>query len=653
VTTGGPPEGRGLGGDEGGSRNRRFGPTPLDRLAAMVPARTRRERGALGLPTGPYSDLGGLLGDALVQFKRETALVETRRKAVVRELTYRELRAEAFTIARQLEAWGVGAGSRVAILLGNQPRWLASGLAVFHRGGVLVPLDVKLEPEDQAALLRHARPEVLVTDAPTLRELRPHLVNGTRVPKVLVGDLPRPPGETDEPETLGSPAAATVTRFEDLVPWTPDAPPPARVPRRREDDATIVYSSGTGGRPKGCRLTHDNYLAQYDALRLRFPLLTGDRYFSVLPTNHAIDFMCGFVGALAGGATVVHQRSLRPEFLAWTMRHCRVTHMAVVPLLLEALARRIDEGLAARPPLAQGVVGILETLNAELTQRRPNPAVSRALLRPIHQAFGGALEVLFAGGAFVPPELAERLYRAGIPVAIGYGLTEACTVITVNDLRPFRPDTVGTAVEGVELWIADPDPEGVGEVQVRGRTVFPGYVDDPARTEEAFTADGFLRTGDLGWIDAAGHLHLVGRGKNMVVTRGGKNVYPEDLEAALRDLPEVEELAVFARSYLYRDVGLDDDGLVLVVRRKADAAGDASDAEPPDPAAALMGALRRVNHRLPEHKRLAGLVMAEEAFPRTASLKLKRSALADQLRSEASRRGAPPVVPIAEAGGRG
>lgn len=584
---------------------------PSDPAAALVSPTARRRRGEMSLDPSPHASLGDLLGDALITFKRETALVETNRKREAARLSYRDVRWRAFALARELERRGVGAGDRVAILLSNQPLWPIAGTAAFHRGAVLVPLDHKLGADDQAALLAHARPTVLITEYPIWRALAGHLGNGASVPHVWVAGAP------DGAELGGA------DRIEAFAPWAPDAPEPRRVPRARDDVATVVYSSGTGGRPKGCLLTHDNYLAQYDALRLRFPLVTGDRYFSVLPTNHAIDFMCGFVGAFAGGATVVHQRALRPEFLAWTMKHARVTHMAVVPLLLEALARRVREQVDARPPLVRGALEALGALNRELTARAPRHALSRRLLAPVHDGFGGELRLLFAGGAFVPPELADFFYDLGIPVAIGYGLTEACTVITVNDLRPFRADSVGAPVDGVEVRVAEPGADGVGEVQVRGRTVFRGYLGDPTLTAEAFTDDGWLRTGDLGWLDAANHLHLVGRAKNMVVTPGGKNVYPEDVEAAFRDVP-CEELAVYARSYLLGDVTLAEDALVAVVQPGPEHDRDA-----------IVEAVRRTNHGLPEHKRIRAVAFHDGELPRTASMKLKRPVLAERVRAAA------------------
>ncbi|HJK93332.1 MAG TPA: AMP-binding protein, partial [Polyangiaceae bacterium LLY-WYZ-15_(1-7)] len=417
-------------------------------------------------------------------------------------------------------------------------------------------------------------------------------------------------------------------RWEDAAAAPEDpraAPRPDFVPRTRQDQATLVYSSGTGGRPKGCMLTHDNYLEQYRTLLELFPFEIGDRYFSVLPTNHAIDFMVGFVGAFACGATVVHQRSLRPEFLRWAMQEHGITHMAVVPLILEAFERRIREQVEEKGEVAEHVVEGLKQLNAALTLDKPRRLLSRALLKPIHDGLGKDLKLLFVGGAFVDRARAQTFYDLGVPVVIGYGLTEACTVLTVNDLKPFRPDSVGKPLEGVELEIRGADDHGVGEVWVKSRTVFAGYLDDPEQTAEVLR-DGWLKTGDLGWLDPAGHLHLVGRSKNMIVTAGGKNIYPEDIENAFEGL-ECEELCVFASGYLWPGGKLTEEKLVAVVRPKK------GDALPED----VVAELRRRNHALPDFKRVQGLLTWTDEFPRTASMKVKRPILAEQVRASADR----------------
>ena len=353
----------------------------------------------------------------------------------------------------------------------------------------------------------------------------------------------------------------------------------------------------------------------------RNPQKTGDRYFSILPTNHAIDFMCGFVGPLSGGATVVHQRALRPEFIRHTMRTQKITHMALVPLILEAFERTIRERLDELSGVKRGLFDGLKDINTRFTRKRPNQGLSSRLLKPIHDAFGGHLKLLFCGGAFVDRDRAQFFYDLGLPVVIGYGLTEACTVITVNDLKPFRADSVGRAVEGAEIEVRDPNPEtGIGEVWAKSPTLMQGYLDDPDQTAEVLQ-DGWLKTGDLGWLDASQHLHLVGRSKNMIVTPGGKNIYPEDIEAAFEGL-ECDELVVFASGYIWPNTALTEESLMAVVR------GGEDDA--------FIDELRQRNRKLPDFKRIQGVLPWTAEFPRTASMKVKRGILADELRSASS-----------------
>lgn len=557
-----------------------------------------------------YASLGELLADAFVQFKSETALIEASRKREKGSWTYLEAWRATRPLGAALQARDLGAGHRMAVLMTNQARWLLGASAALVRGLTLVPLDYKLSGQEQADLLGHARPDVLLIEYGLFRRLPP-----VQLPLVIVTEAP-------DSADLG-----TAIRWEDL----PQADTYDAVPRGRDDIACIVYSSGTGGTPKGCQLTHGNYLAQWDALVRLYPMAPGDRFFSILPTNHAIDFMTGFIGPFACGGTVVHQRTLRPEFLRWTLQEYGITHMAMVPRILESLREglqdRIDEQVGWRRQAADALIA----LNRRATWRKPRHGVSSRLLKPVHDAFGGQLRLMFCGGAFVPPDLAQFFYDLGLPVVIGYGLTEACTVITVNDLKPFRGDSVGAPVRGAEVRIVGADSEGVGSVEVRGPTVFAGYLDAPELTAAAFTDDGWLRTGDLGWVDGSGHLHLVGRARNMVVTEGGKNVYPEDVEIAFRDVA-CEELAVMAANYVWPKHSLTGERLVLVVHTE----------EPPD--VAVRRDLQRRNLGLPDHKRVSGLVHWPHDFPVTASLKLKRGVLAEQLREALSETAIEPIV---------
>jgi len=284
---------------------------------------------------------------------------------------------------------------------------------------------------------------------------------------------------------------------------------------------------------------------------------------------------------------------------------------------LDAFKRNIDETLDDLSSWKRTAFDALVAANRRLTRKNPNHAVSKRLLGPVHDAFGGTLKLLFAGGAFVDPDTVQFFYDLGLPVVVGYGLTEACTVLTVNRLTPFRADSVGRVVDGVELRIASPDDTGVGEVEVRGPTLMLGYLDDPDQTADAFTKDGWLRTGDRGRLDASLHLHLLGRSKNMIVTAGGKNIYPEDIELAFDD-GIAEELCVVAANYVWPSESMTGEQLLAVVRA--------------DDLDSALAELRRANRRLPDFKRISGVVAWSEDFPRTASMKLKRGVLAQSLR---------------------
>ena len=547
--------------------------------------------------------LGEALRDAMVTYKSNVALIEANRKRESARFTYNEMRDEALRVTALLQDVGLSAGDRCAVLMSNQSKWLISASGALWAGATLVPLDYKLTAPEQLALLAHCQPKALVVEFPVWQRLRD--LDLSTIPNTTVF-------VTEAPE---SDALAGATRWE-----THTDRQPVEIDRARDDIACIVYSSGTGGTPKGCQLTHNNYLAQAQVLGRLYPMEESDRYFSILPTNHAIDFMCGFLVPLFMGGAVVHQRTLRPQFLGPTMKKYEISHMALVPMLLKTLETRIRESLDELPGPQRKVLNALISVNDFATKRQPNHALSSRLLKPLHDRFGGRLKYIFCGGAFVDRGPAEFFYRIGLPVAIGYGLTEAGTVLTVNDLKPFRGDTVGKPVPGTEIEIRNANAEGVGEVWAKGPTVMRGYLDEPELTDEAIV-DGWLRTGDLGQFDASGHLKLRGRAKNMIVTEGGKNIYPEDIEAAFDGLAECEEFAVFAANYIWPMATMTGEQLTVVLRPK----------EGETLAEACLDDLRTRNGRLADFKRVKSYLVWPHEFPRTASLKVKRNILSRSL----------------------
>ena len=555
-----------------------------------------------------YSSIGAALKDAMQRFADEVCLIEADREREKERLSYREFNARAIPLARATQDAGFAAGDRASIIMTNQSKWLISAFAIFYSGGILVPLDYKLTPAEQWQLLQHSGARILITEYPIWRQLSsaPGRSAAFNIQTVLVSEAP-PNADL-----------AGAQRWEEFR----GSVAPTFVPRERKDIASIVYSSGTGGRPKGCMMTHENYLEQCVALTSLYPFWPGVRYLSILPTNHAIDFMVGFFGPFTCGACVVHLRTLRPEFVREAFMRYKITYVSLVPLVLKNLQKGLEAKFAELPPGKRKVFNALVAVNKSLTKSHPRLWLSRHLLKQVHAAFGGELQAIIVGGAFTEPQTLQFFYDLGIPVANGYGLTEAGTAITVNDLKPFRADTVGKPLPGMEVKIVDPSRDGIGEVYVRSKTVMSGYLNEPELTAETIV-DGWLRTGDLGKFDAQDHLHLSGRKKNMIVTEEGKNIYPEDIEAAFEGLAaeDVKEFCVFAANYIWPKRSMVGEQLIIVVHRES---GQSLTDR-------LKQEIIQRNHRLLNYKRIHGFVLHGEDFPRTASLKIKRNELAERL----------------------
>ncbi|HTZ33615.1 MAG TPA: AMP-binding protein [Methylomirabilota bacterium] len=552
-----------------------------------------------------YNSLGEALRDALETWPREVCLYESDRGQEKQRITYREFKQRASPLAKWLQDSGFGAGRRAAIIMTNQSKWLISAYAVFYCGGMLVPLDYKLRPEEQWKLAKHSGASVLITEYPIWRQLNmaPGRAEAEQITTILVTEAP------------ANADLAGAMRWEDAR----GTGEPKIVPRKRDDLACIVYSSGTGGTPKGCMMTHGNYLEQCVALTTWYPFWPGVKYLSILPTNHAIDFMVGFIGPFTCGAAVVHLRTLRPEFVREAFPKYRITYVSLVPLVLKNLQRGLQARFDELPTGKRRAFEVLRKINIALTKQRTMRPLSRLLLKQVHEGFGGHVEAIIVGGAFTEPQTLQFFYDLGLPVANGYGLTEAGTAVTVNDLKPFRADTVGKPLPGMEVRIVNPDADGIGQVAVRSKTVMAGYLNEPDLTAETIV-DGWLMTGDMGRLDRTGHLQLFGRKKNMIVTEEGKNVYAEDIEQAFDGLP-VKEFCVFAANYIWPSRSMLGEQLVLVIH--------------PEPGKTFTDELKQEivarNNKLINYKRIHGVVVYDEDFPLTASLKIIRVVLAEQL----------------------
>ncbi len=504
--------------------------------------------------------------------------------------TYRDLARGAEVVSSKLAASGVRKGDRVALSGRNHPDWAIAYFGILRAGATAVPLDPNLDAASWANVLVESAARAVLWDTSVCAR----------------GDL-----------TALPPGLASLDLHEAAL----EGPHPARAPDIQVapgDVASLIFTSGTTGRPKGVMLTHANFASLVAALAPIFPLSRGDAVLSVLPLHHTFEFTCGLLLPLTRGARVVYLDELDGDRLTEGLQASRAKAMVGVPALWQLIERRILQQADEQGPLARAAFDMATEANRWLASN-VGVDIGRVLFGPVHARLGGHIRWLISGGAALPKETQERFAGLGLALTEGYGLTEAAPVLTVSRPGKRVEPGVGKAVPGVELRIASPDDRGIGEVVARGPNVMIGYTDEEA-TREAIDAEGWLYTGDLGRIDKKGRLEIVGRRKDVVISPTGENVYPDDVEMRLGLVPYVAELAV---------VGVEVKGAERVACLAVPTSEGASRADRIEGARA---ALRAAIDELPFGQRPAIVHLYDAPLPRTASHKVKRDEVRTILR---------------------
>jgi long-chain acyl-CoA synthetase len=536
----------------------------------------------------PHETLPALLEEMAIRHDLAIALQRAEPTGLTR-ISFREWHERSMACAARLSALGVGPGDRVLLAAENHPAWPIAFFGILAAGATVVPLEAGVELEAAETLATASRAKAFVLD----HAVRKRVERGPGGKLALV-DLIQ--------VTLPGPAAPVVAVAPDAV-------------------AALIYTSGTTGRPKGVELSHGNLTALIASLAPLFPLDKGDRVLSVLPLHHTFELSCGLLLPLSRGARVVYLDELNAERLEHALEAGRITSLIGVPALWEMLERRILARVSERGALLSHVFDFLVEVNRSLGKSVGVDA-GRLLFGPVHQGLGGHLKFLVSGGAALPERTHQLFAGLGLHLAEGYGLTEAAPVLTVAEGRPgARSGHVGRAIPGVEIRIASPNAEGVGEVLARGPNVMLGYSDDPEATSQIIDADGWLKTGDLGKLDRKKNLVIVGRAKDVIVASNGENVYPDDVEARLGRVEHVKELAVVGiadgrggERVACAAVPEDDDAMSRAERHtRARASLDAALAA------------------LPASQRPAVVTLLDQKLPRTSTRKVKRPEVRRQI----------------------
>ncbi len=547
----------------------------------------------------PYTSLRQMLEERVQRTPHATALCRFERDGVA-QITYAELGEAVSAAAARLHALGVKPGDRVAIAAKNHPAWVIAYFGAVRLGAVLVPMDASLEAEPFTNVLAASKARVLVWDSECAQK-REATVRA-RCSDVVLADL----------HVLAEPSSALV---------------PPEVPTPKSDElASVIFTSGTTGTPRGVMLTHGNFCSLVAALSPVFPLTERDRAVSVLPLHHTFEFTCGLLLPLSRGAQIVYLDELTSERLGEAMKTVRVTAMVGVPALWQLLERRIEAKVAERGTFAKNAFDIMLDANRVLGKSIGADA-GKALFGAVHDELGGSVRFLISGGAALPKDTARLFQGLGLHLSEGYGLTEAAPVLTVQKGGPGRPvGVVGVPVPNVEVKISTPDASGVGEVLARGPNVMIGYADDSEATAKALDSDGWLHTGDLGRIDRKGRLELVGRSKDVVVTASGENIYPDDIERAVGELSEVREWSLLG---VADPKGGEKLACVAVPTRLAEGEEETAENTGSVRHEKARKALERAFAKLPMNQQPAMVFIVEADLPRTATRKVQRNKVKD------------------------
>ncbi len=502
--------------------------------------------------------------------------------------TYSDFRECVLRAAAFLRTKGIKAGDRVALLSENSPEWGMTYFGIVRSGATAIPLEKESATEEIERLLSLGEASALLL-SPRLLAEHPDLAKIEGIPVYSVEDVFRILPEATEQK-----------RITEL----PETVPPSAV-------ASILFTSGTTGNPKGVMLTHKNFTSLVAKLLNIYDINHDDGMLSVLPLHHSFEFTTGLLLPLSRGAQIVYLDEVNGENVSRTLKKGQVTCIVGVPALWDTLKRRILGKLQDRSPRLEDFVNAIIDANYLLRDETPLN-FGPLLFFPIHMAFGGRIRYLISGASALSESTLKTFRGLGFNLNEGYGLTEASPVLTVT-----RPDgkvvagSVGQPLPGVEIRIHEPDRRGVGEVLARGPNVMAGYFQNDKATEEALR-DGWLFTGDLGRLDEDGNLFIVGRSKEIIVDSNGKNVYPDEIEELYAAPGIIQELAV---------VGLPDGAgervAAVVVPEK-----DLEDAEN-----RIAQHMHEVSAKLPLYKRIKTFEICSEELPRTPTRKVKRREL--------------------------
>jgi long-chain acyl-CoA synthetase len=524
--------------------------------------------------------------------------------------TYNKLLINTKGIATYLIKKGIKKGDKIAIISENRPEWCASYLAISISGGVAVPIDTQLGPDEIRNLLSDSESKVVFHSSKTEENIRKAVEEivtsyGLRVTRINF-DSPEFKAMCRTPEAINYPEVS------------------------EEDVASIIYTSGTTGIPKGVELTHKNFCSDARAIIKAKIVTHNDNVLSVLPLHHTYPFMCTFLVPIFLGATITFPPSLKgPEIMA-AIKNKGVSILIGVPQLLELIRNGVMSRIGQLPgPISKIMIGILKLCKYLKQNAGINPG--KLIFKSVHSSLGKSFRFFGSGGAKLDPRVMEDLEALGFIVVEGYGLTETSPVVTFNPITKRKAGSAGKPLPTVEIKIMDTERHEElaameeGEIAIKGPMVMRGYYKNPQATEHVMK-EGWFFSGDLGHMDKDDYLFITGRSKEVIVLSSGKNVYPEDVEKQYIKIPLIKEICV---------TGTEENGIIeslhaLIVPDLE----HAKKAQIGNLQEALKWEINNISLHIPQYMRVKGFTIYPDPLPRTPLGKLRRFMIKDLIQAK-------------------
>ena len=531
------------------------------------------------------------------------------------KISYKELKEVIIKFGKALKEIGLKERDHIAVIGENRVQWGITYLTSMVFNFVIVPIDRNLPQSDILNILHESDTQAVVFSN-TFKDFLTEKKETLNKLKYLISMDDK--SSSDDIYSM----TEIIEKQNSFLDMLPEINP--------NEMAEIIFTSGSLGRAKGVMLSQKNLASNLMAMTSMVEITHQDKFLSVLPIHHTYECTCGFLCPLYMGASVHYARSLKT--VVEDLQKVKATILLGVPLLYDKMFKKIMKGIKEDkvksfivPPLLK-ITNLFDAFNSDKKMKK-------IIFKELHERFGGSVRIFIAGGAKPDPKVARGLREFGFNFIQGYGLTETSPILALNRLYNFKDEAAGLPLPGVEIKIDKPDSEGVGEIFVKGDNVMLGYYRNKQKTDEVFH-NGWFMTGDLGFIDNDGFLHISGRKKNVIIAKNGKNVFPEEIEDLLNRSPFIQECLVYGE----KDEKHDE---IIAVQIFTDAESFIEYSEkqniqitPELIESVISEEVKKVNSMLPQHKQIKKTFIRETEFEKTTTQKIKRYLIKQPTESE-------------------